>query len=324
MLIAHLGEGWRLLMSIFGDFKINNNQIVATETGAQIPLNGDFARDALRIASFVWFVNALRATRMVRGREPRARISFFPKKPRSYYAIWPVCQLADVKIVDDPVEADLHFYFEDREFLTAPRMAPTGKPAFNVDCFDIRKSVVARVFEETFGYSLAIDPQTHAGLAVEKSELNGKHDGCKIECPIASPVPGQVYQRIVENTFDGEEHVDIRTPIVGGKTTPYVFLKKRTRELRFTNDNHRVDLAPIDAMLSREEQDQIARFASAMRLDFGGLDVLRDRHDGRIYIVDANKTDMGPPAAMRGQDKLTAMRALAEAFAGAIDAKLAQ
>lgn len=324
MLIAHLGEGLRVAMSIFGEFKINNNQLVATETGAHIPLNGDFARDALRIASFVWLVNALRATRVMRGREPRARISFFPKKPRSYYAIWPVCQLADVKIVDDPAEADLHFYFEDREFLTAPRMAPTTKPAFNVGCFDIRKSVVARVFEETFGYSLAIDPTTHRGVAVEKSELNGKHDGRKIECPIAAPQPGLVYQRIIENTFDGTEHVDIRTPIVGGKTTPYVFLKKRTRDLRFTNDNHRVDLAPIDAMLSRDEQDQIARFAGAMRLDFGGLDVLRDRHDGRIYIVDANKTDMGPPAAMRGQDKLTAMRALADAFAGAIDAKLAQ
>ena len=67
-------------MSIFGEFKINGNQLVATETGAQIPLNGDFARDAFRIASFVWFVNALRATRVMRGREPRAKISFFRKK----------------------------------------------------------------------------------------------------------------------------------------------------------------------------------------------------------------------------------------------------
>lgn len=311
-------------MSIFGEFKINGNQLVATETGAQIPLNGDFARDAFRIASFVWFVNALRATRMVRGREPRAKISFFPKKPRSYYAIWPVCQLADVKIVDDPADADLHFYFEDCEFLTAPRTIPTAKPAFNVNCFDIRKSVVARIFEEVFGYNLEVDPTTHRGVMVEKSELNGKHDGRKIEGPIASAKPGYVYQRIIENTFDGKEHVDIRTPVVGGRTTPYVFLKKRTRALRFTNDNHRVDLAPIDAMLSRSEQEKIAAFAAAMHLDYGGLDILRDRHDGRIYIVDANKTDMGPPAAMRGQDKLTAMRALAEAFAAAIDAKLAE
>lgn len=48
-------------------------------------------------------------------------------------------------------------------------------------------------------------------------------------------------------------------------------------------------------MLSKEEQTRIARFAAAMRLDFKGLDVLRDRGDGRIYIVDANKTDTGPP-----------------------------
>jgi len=112
--------------------------------------------------------------------------------------------------------------------------------------------------------------------------------------------------------------------VVGGKTTPYVFLKRRTRELRFTNDNHRVDLAAADAMLSREEQEKIAAFTRGMHLDFGGLDVLRDRHDGRIYIVDANKTDMGPPSAMRGQDKLTAMRGLADAFAAMVDKALTQ
>ncbi|WDI30215.1 hypothetical protein PUV54_09605 [Hyphococcus flavus] len=311
-------------MSIFGEFKINGNELVATETGAVIPLTSGFARDAWRIASFVWLINGLRATRIVRGREPRARISFFPKKPRSYYAIWPVCQLADVKIVDDPDEADLHFYFEDREFLTAPRVAPSEKPAFNVGCFDIRKSVVSRIFEETFGYALCVDPRTHQGDLVEKSESNGKHDGRLVSGPIGAPKPGYVYQRNIENTFDGVEHVDIRTPVVGGKTTPYVFLKRRSRDLRFTNDNHRVDLAATDAMLSREEQDKISAFARSMQLDFGGLDVLRDRTDGRIYIVDANKTDMGPPSAMRAQDKLTAMRGLADSFAAMVDDALKQ
>lgn len=305
-------------MSFFGEFKIDGDRLVAKETGAQIPLTVDFAKDVLRVGSFIWLVNAVRATRIVKGREPRARISFFPKKPRSYYAIWPVCQLADVKIVEDPEEADLHFYFEDCEFLTAPRSAPSNRPAFNVGCFDIRKSVVARVFEETFGYSLSVDPETHRGTAVAKSEGNGKHDGRIVQCPIETPEPGLVYQRLIENTFNGVEHVDIRTPVVGGKI-PFVYLKRRSRDLRFSNDNHRVDLVDTDAMLSREEQETIARFASAMRLDFGGLDVLRNRDDGRIYIVDANKTDMGPPSAMRGQDKLKAMRGLAEAFAELVD-----
>lgn len=309
-------------MNFFGDFRIDGNILVANETGAQIPLTPGFARDAISIASFVWLINAVRASRVVKRREPRARISFFPKKPRSYYAIWPVCQLADVKIVDDAEEADLHFYFEDREFLTGPRPAPSARPAFNIGCYDIRKSVVGRMFEETFGYGLTVDPTTHQGSAVEKSEGNGRHDGRIVECPIAAQRRGYVYQRLIDNTFDGAEHVDIRTPIVGGQI-PFVYLKRRRPELRFTNENARVDLVDADAMLSKDEQDKIIRFAGAMRLDFGGIDVLRDRGDGRVYIVDANKTDMGPPSALKSQDKLKAMRGLAGAFSEMVDAALA-
>lgn len=307
--------------TMFDDFEISGSQIVAKETGAHIPLTAGFWREAWRIASFVGIVQGLRWTRLLRGREPRARISFFPKKPRSYYVIWPVCQLADVKIVDDPDEADLHFYFEDKEFRVAPSRAPTNKPSFNVGCFDIRKSVVARTFEEVFGYGLSIDPSTYAGRAVEKSELNGRHDGRIVECPLA-PRRDRVYQRLIDNTFDGREFIDIRTPVVGGKT-PFVYLKRRRADLRFSNENHRVDLVDASAVLSEAERAKIAEFARAMALDFGGLDVLRDREDGRIYIVDVNKTDMGPPSALPGSEKLAAMRGLSAAFAALVDERLA-
>lgn len=308
-------------MTFFSEFEFTGGGILAKETGAEIRWSSSFARDALRIASFVGLVQGLRAARVVKGRQPRARVSFFPRKPRSYYAIWPVCQLADVKIVDDPAEADFHFFFEDREFRTAPPRAPSNKPAFNVGCHDIRKSVVSRVFGEVFGYSLSIDPKTHKGLAVEKSELNGKHDGRIVSCPVDQPRSDRVYQRLVDNTFDGREFVDIRTPVVGGKA-PFVYLKRRSRDLRFSNENHRVDLAPVDAMLSIDEQKKISEFTRAMALDFGGLDVLRDREDGRIYVVDANKTDMGPPSALSGDDKLKAMRGIADAFASLVDERL--
>jgi len=308
-------------MTFFSDFEFSGGGIVAKETGAVIRWSPEFWRDAVRVASFIGLVQGIRASRVLKGREPRARISFFPKKPRSYYAIWPVCQLADVRIVDDPRQADLHFYFEDREFRTGPLPAPSNKPAFNVGCHDIRKSVVGRIFEETFGYSLTVDPLSHRGQAVEKSELNGKHDGRIIDCPLASPRSDRVYQRLIDNTFDGREFIDIRTPVVGGKA-PFVYLKRRTRDLRFSNDNHRVDLAPVEAMFSREEQDKIGEFARAMALDFGGLDILRNREDGRIYIVDANKTDMGPPSALKAHDKVKAMRGIADAFARLVDERL--
>ncbi|MEO0851331.1 MAG: hypothetical protein AAFY04_07985 [Pseudomonadota bacterium] len=226
--------------------------------------------------------------------------------------------MADVKIVDDPREADLHFYFEDREFLTGPRPQPSARPSLNVGCYDIRKSVVARHFEQVFGYGLEVDPLTHHGPAVEKSEGNGKHDGEIVQCPLPALKPGKVYQRLIDNTFDGADFVDIRTPVVGN-TIPFVYLKRRRRATRFTNDNDRVDLINADAVLSASEQAQIIRFAQSMALDFGGLDVLRNREDGRIYIVDVNKTDMGPPSVLSGRQKMMAIRGLGRAFAQMVD-----
>ncbi len=310
-------------MGIFADYELQGSTIIARDTGTHIPLTRQLLNDVVKVTSFVWFVNALKATRFVRGREPRAKISFFPKQPKSFYAIWPVCQMADVKIVEDPAEADLHFYFEDNEFLTAPRAAPSKRHAFNVGCHDIRKSAVARIFEEVFGYGLAVDPQTYVGPAVEKSEANGKHDGRIVQCPLNDARSDRVYQRLVDNTYNGTDYIDIRTPIVGGQI-PFVYLKRRSVDGRFSNENRQVDIVDADAVLSAEEQVNIIDFAKAMSLDFGGLDVLRNRDDGRIYIVDVNKTDMGPPTALSGKAKLTAIRGLAGAFAKMVDDQLAQ
>jgi len=51
-----------------------------------------------------------------------------------------------------------------------------------------------------------------------------------------------------------------------------------------------------------------------MHLDWGGLDILRDASDGRIYIVDVNKTDMGPPLALPMKEKLSAVKTLGQAL----------
>ena len=70
--------------------------------------------------------------------------------------------------------------------------------------------------------------------------------------------------------------------------------------------------------------DEIAvmeRFAASIGLDWGGVDVLRDRQSGRIFIVDANKTDMGPPVALKLAAKLRATRRMAQAFAVAFASK---
>jgi len=310
-------------MTFLSDFQFHGDYVVAKHSGTRIPLTRESLMDAARAAAFVCEVQALCATRTARGVRPRARIAFFPEKPRSYYAIWPVCRLANVQIVDDPAKADLVFQFKDRPTVAAdPRPDLQGKPFLNGACTDIRKSRVAAVFEQVFGYPLGIDPYTYQGLAVQKSEGNGVHDGRIVACPVSEPDADKVYQRLIQNTLDGREFVDIRTPIVGGQI-PFVYLKCRTMKERFSNNNHRVVLQETVELYAEAEIAQVQAFARAMGLDFGGLDVLRHKEDGRIYVVDVNKTDMGPPTALPGADKMQAMRRLAAAFSDMVASRLA-
>ncbi len=300
------------------DFALKDGRIVVKQTGAEILLNSEFIREFARGASFAAEVKAITTARFARaqfsaGRHPRTRICFAPAMPYPWYAIWPVSQLAGMDIVRSPAEADILFYFEDSEFADKLPMQTAGKPVLNGTCLDIRKSTVGRHFEDVFGYSLDVDPMTHSGLALQKSERNGVHDGQILPCPYYTPRKGYVYQRLIDNTEDGRIYTDIRTPIVAGRI-PVVYLKRRTSVERFSNDNFRVELTHAAAQFSAEEENKIVAFAAAMNLDFGGLDVLRDRKDGRIYVVDVNKTDMGPPTALPHHDKHMAMNALAKAF----------
>jgi hypothetical protein len=69
-----------------------------------------------------------------------------------------------------------------------------------------------------------------------------------------------------------------------------------------------------EEVFSAAEIEQISAFTREIGLDWGGVDVLRDRSDGTLYIVDANKTDMGPPITLNLPEKLAATRMLAKAF----------
>ena len=94
-------------------------------------------------------------------------------------------------------------------------------------------------------------------------------------------------------------------------------------EGRFSKNDREVTITDVDAVLSIDEQEKVLAFSKQMGLDFGGLDVLRNREDGRIYIVDVNKTDIGPPIALSGRQKLMAIRGLAGAFSKTVDEALA-
>ncbi len=241
------------------------------------------------------------------------RIAFIPSRPAPWYLLWAIIHAGKGQITKDINKADALCFFEDATHVTNEIPNP-GAPirTINAQCTDISKSTVERVFAEVFGYSLAIDPTTHQGPAAEKSEENGAHDGCIVLCP-TTPKPGRVYEKLLVNSDNGATVIDYRSPSINGEI-PLVFVKERPIATRFSNSNSNVSLADPKTLFSPDELRLLAIFCKKMRLDFGGLDVLRNREDGRIYVVDVNKTDMGPPTALPFWAQIRSARILAKAF----------
>jgi hypothetical protein len=288
------------------DFEWAGARLRVKKTGALVAL------DAATLAGFGrWlpYYLAIGARRLALGLAPgRPAIWFAPDRPRPWYLVWAAAAWSGVRIARTPAEADAAFYFEDATCGPAPAAAHARR--INFGCTDISKSRVAEAFEAVFGYPLALDPERHVGDAVEKGEANGAHDGRVVRCPMR-PRAGRVYQRLIDNR-DGDEVVDLRTPFVGGRPV-VVFVKRRPLAERFANANSSIRLARPDDVFTAREIAALSAFAAAMRLDWGGLDVLRDRRTGRLYVVDVNKTDM-QPLALPWLDKLRATHRLGRAL----------
>jgi len=299
--------------SWLADFTYEDGAVLVKKTGHRVPLSRVLFQDVFSWLSFFVLAQSWRTWRRLTGHK-RATIAFHPDRPRPWYLIWPVMHAAGARVIDDAACADTVFHFEDRTRTTntMPVMKPDAR-AVNFRCDDVTKSRVAEAFARVAGYELAVDPQAWSGPMLEKSEENATHDGRIIEGPRA-PQPGKVYQRVVDNEVPGGLVEDLRCPIVGGDLS-VVFRKRRALARRFENENMWVVLDQPGQVFSADEIDVIRRFAQEIGLDWGGLDVLRDRASGKIYVVDANKTDMGPPVALKLGDKLKATRRMARVFA---------
>ena len=202
--------------------------------------------------------------------------------------------------------------FDDR---TEKRQAQPGM--WNGQCLDISKSTLDRHHRAVFGYGLAVDPTAHAGPMLEKSEGNAVHDGREIQGPI-DPIkvqPGKVYQRILDNRTEQGLYEDLRVVVIDGQL-PVVYRKRKSQDVRYTNETAEVDLAKSPkSVLSEVEIAQILAISARMCAEFAELDVLRDRQDGRIHCVDLNPTPYGPPAGLPEPEKSRALHQI-QAFLG--------
>jgi hypothetical protein len=309
-------------MLIYEDCRLSRKEVFIRSTQTRLPLTRDLIHAIWRQMLVYFFVSAVYWLRLAGRRRPRLTIGFYPSQPKPWYKIWSITKYLGLKHSEDVSDCDILFYFEDKTYsrLMTDYVALPGKTTLNALAHDIRKDKVARVFEEVFGYGLSVDPRTHTGPAVRKSLENGAHDGRVVICPVDTPGTGVVYQRLIDNSYDGVTVQDIRVAVIGDRI-PLVYIKERRIEDRFANENTRCFLRSTDEALTEWEQERLFVMARRMGVDFGGFDVLRDRTTGRIYVVDVNKTCMGPPVQLPFFDKVWAIHRLGQAFLELVESR---
>ena len=246
---------------------------------------------------------------------PKKTILFYPKRPQRWNVIYKLCSRAGYWITTNPRRTCDAAFRWDNATRSVPRSFRYDAGAINLHCTDISKRHVSDVFADVFGYDLGVDPTTYHGLVVKKSDENATHDGEVIECPIpAEDVdPGFAYQKAIDNRRDDADgFYEYRVPVFL-KTIPAVYVKYRPSEAQFKEFNGAEVVAP-DSVLSDQERDDILAFTEALGLEYGELDVLRDRGDGRIYVVDANNTPSGPTRGFEPAQRVEALETLQPAY----------
>lgn len=239
----------------------------------------------------LWIVPYLQFIRRV-GRPPkRGTLAFYPQPAGPWYTLPLALAGTGIRITKDLQSADAIMIFDDRT-LSNVSLPVTPARLLNSRATDISKVHIGGVFEQVFGYPLTLDPLTHQGSMVQKSDVNGVHDGCIVQGPMTNPLADCVYQHPVESWVCDGVSEDLRCVCVGGLVVQ-VFRKEKAIESRFQAVYLETTLRDPDETFSAEEQTLIAQFCAALGLDFGSMDVLRDYSEGgRLYIVDVNKTCM--------------------------------
>ncbi|QHT69441.1 hypothetical protein GXP67_23760 [Rhodocytophaga rosea] len=227
-------------------------------------------------------------------------ILFYPQLPLWETEIFKIIKSLDYNITNNPHQKfDMVFNWEDITFRNEyPLLKELSKryPIINYNCHDISKKRVEAVFQEIFGYSSFVDPTTHQGVCVQKNDLNAKHDGKIIQCPIKHIEPEYIYQKLLSFETADKLVADYRIPIFGS-IIPFLVIRYKQPDTRFTKVVRVSVVDPTD-LLSKEELENIRLFCQKIGLQYGELDMIRNKEDGRLYILDANNTPWSPPTSV--------------------------
>jgi hypothetical protein len=240
-----------------------------------------------------------------------------PTIPKRSYSLWKLAKLSGIKMVAE----DRAHRLPKKWLLANIRHSDETwddkiyDGYLNGACIDISKGHVDAIHGKVFGYTTRIDPMLFEGRAVMKSEVNYSGGGTFVDCPIkrSEICDGYIYQKLVDNEIADDVVKEYRVSVICGEITD-VIVQHRSKERRLTGRGSGGGLGSricrAEDVFSPNEIACILELCALMKLDFGELDVLPDVNEGRLYVLDANKTPtyMTQASAWRVNRFLTILR----------------
>ena len=224
-------------------------------------------------------------------------ILVYPEFPNKRTTIFKIARHYNYNLTNNiKSKPDIVINWEDVTFKSnCPELQQFSKHVINAESSDISKVYVDNAFKEVFGYSTFIDPLTYTGKIVRKSDLNAKHDGTILNGPLKTIDEESIYQILIDNSYNDTLVKDIRVPVVI-VALDFTYIKYRDITERFKNTTVDTQVVNTGDVLSKKEIELINQFCKKIHFEYGELDILRNKDDDKIYIVDINNTPYGPPA----------------------------
>jgi len=224
----------------------------------------------------------------------RKTILIYPDQAIYKSKLWQTIQELPIEESNNPKKRwDIGVYHElERNYNPYPQRPPKlfyiNKKVINLYCTNILKNYVDKIWERVAGYGITINPLSPPSIYVKKSIYQYKWDG-KIMTTPQKPEHGYVYQKYIDTHYDGRYRT-LRIPVIGNQI-PFLIIKNSQH--KFKGVNNKLKKVDMKDEFTPKEINMIKLFIKAVGLDFGELDVLRDR-DGKIYCVDVNDKPGGP------------------------------
>lgn len=249
-----------------------------------------------------------------RGGQAPPVVLAYPNLPSRRTTLHKVCRANRWELTNVPRKKPLFsIRFEDATVKSEPMPEGVKGLVWNEGCLDISKRTLDQNHLEIFGYGVSIDPLSHKGILLEKSNGNAAHDGQERMGPLSTVLPDKVYQRIIDNRDERGWVMDLRLVYVCG-LTPVTYRKFKSDAARYSNETTEVTLAETDSCFSPSELKGIQRLMDRMGVDVAELDILRDRSTNQMFVVDVNPTPWGPPAGLDSMQAKLAISEIAAAF----------